>query len=740
MSTRQIQKTLAPRSRLTAALVVILALVHPEGLMAQDPALYTQAQRQLAEADTAAALASLRRLTRDQQDFAPGWGLLGQVLTTSASGVATDFNERKEAEEALLEALKLDGDNPLYLFTLGQLKRKQQIYLDSRRLLNRAMEIIEENPASLESEDRAELWFQRGLFYEDEYLDTRYLAFVPNSPVNTPDCAALGAFCQNFTRPKRFNEHLKNATDMTEDGEDDFERMSTAFRTALDADPAHDGAFRRMAIHLIDRGDLAEARRMAQSYRAKAPDSPWGYFTLGIIYARTGQDSLAELEFDQALVRSPDDIADHYRDVSPLLRTSVAEAYEGDSDEGRRQLESILWRMSDPLYITAGNETRVAHLERVAYADLMFEDPSDGTWGAETEQGDIYVRYGPPKHIFLLQRDASREMSAAAYEVGTSHVMGGGRWIFWNYGWDIPNFIFQKELRWRHASHHLASHSKQMEEDVRAEMPAAYTTSFELIDYPVQMARFRGAADTIIELDLYTEVPAEELLDEPDELALGIFVHAGSQHVRIYDRTLNISAPPEPQPLTYSLPLLDGRYMLSIEARAPDGTAARLREEVVLEPFPETVLALSDLVLANTIAPRVEEPIDRRGFAIRVNRRLEFEPDDPFAVYWEVYGLQVDGESFANYRVTIEVKDAEGKGVLAKIVSLFGSDDEDLELTYERTVEVDGDRVPEYMSLELADDEPGTYRLEIEVVDLLSDAKIVGERTFTVKGLGESPG
>ena len=725
-----------PVLRVTLAAAATFAIVTANALAAQGPALYQQAREQLAAGDEEAALASLRQLTKEHDDFAPGWGLFGRVLTERASGVATDFRERKEAEAALRRALDLDSDNPLYLFSLGQLMRKQQIYLDSRRLLNRAMKLADKNPESMAPADLAELWFQRGLFYEDEYLDTRHLMFVPSIPINTPDCSGLGAFCQNFTRPKRFNEHFKNAGDLSENGEDDFERMVEAFRRALDADPTHEPAFRRLTIHFIDRGNLPEAKRLTMSFVSNAPQSPWGHLTLGLIYSLTGQDSLSESEFDAGLALAPSQIAGHYRDVAPLLRKSVAKVYEAEPDSMRLKLEEILWRKSDPLYLSSGNEIRVSHLARVAYADLMFEDPSDGVWGSETEQGLIYLRYGPPQRIWLLQRDASRETSETAFATspGGGSAQGGGRWIFWNYGWDIPNFIFQKQLRWRHASHHLASHSKQMEEDVQKEVPAAYSTSFKIINYPVQLARFRGAADSIVELDLYSEVPAESMLTDPDELDLGFFVHAGAEHLEIYDRKLQISAPPEPQPLTYSLPLLEGRYSLSVEARATDGTAAVHRETLDIKPFLEGQLAVSDLVLAKTVTPRVEEPLDRRGFALRVNRRLEFEADDPFAVYWEVYGLRTDAEGFANYRVELSVTDAEGKGVLATVVSVFGfSDDQDLELTYERTVEPTGDRVPEYMSLEL-DDEPGLYRLRIEVTDLLGDTTVVGERNFRVTG------
>ena len=158
-----------------------------------------------------------------------------------------------------------------------------------------------------------------------------------------------------------------------------------------------------------------------------------------------------------------------------------------------------------------------------------------------------------------------------------------------------------------------------------------------------------------------------------------------------------------------------------------------------MNPYPSDSLALSDLVVALSVAPRTAAPTDRRGFAIRVNRRLEFEPDDPFSLYWEVYGLEVDKDGLSSYRVTVTVSDAEGKGVLASLLGAVaglvgGGDDDDVELVFERTVEVQGDRVLDYLELRLSEDEPGSYRVLIEVTDLLGKETASSERTFQLIG------
>jgi GWxTD domain-containing protein len=707
--------------------LLLLALAAP--LSAQEPALYEEARGELADGDTLEALSLLRKLTDAEPEFAPGWGLLGMVLTDLAGGVATNYHQRLEADKALRTAWRLDPSNPTYLMALGTLMRKQQMYFDARRVLNRAKESLEKTPPEeILPAERAFLWYELGLHHEDVYLDTHNLVFVPNLIVNSPECGSLGSFCLNFTRPQEFNEQFRYAASLEEEAEDDYEQMTDAFQRALDADPTHAGAFRRLAAHLVDRGFLSEAIDLAQRFQHDAPQNPWGYLTLGLAYYRQGLDSLAQAQFDRGIELAGPDIAEHYLDIHYVLRDDIARKYEGADAETRRWLEDILWRKSDPLYLTPGNEVKVAHLARVSFADLWFEDPSEGRWGADSERGQIYVRYGPPERIWQVQRDASREASVA----GGTLAEGGGRWIFWNYAWDLPSFVFEKQLRYRHASHVFSSVSKSFEEEAREVEPAIYSTNFDLVAYPVQIARFRGAADSLVEVDVYAEAPADELLDEPDTLDLGLFLFAGVEFQEVYRRTIQTASEPEPQPITYSLPLLPGTYTYSLEARGPGYKAAVDKGEISAQPYRDGVLALSDLVLADTVVPRVlDNPQNRRAFAIEVNRRRVFDRDLPVAAYWEVYGLATDQEGFANYRVQLSVTDAEGKGVLATIAGAFGfGDDEDIELTYERVVRFNGERVPEYISLKLVDSEPGEYRLRIEVEDLISGARVATDRTF----------
>jgi len=720
----------SPPGNLVILAALSLLIVHAAGTTAaaQEPALYDSARAELASGDTLTALELLRRLTRERGDFAPGWGLLGIILGERAGGIETAFTERREADRALRRAWELDHTNPAYLMALGQLMRKQQMYYDARRVLNRAKKYMEERPEEeIEPAELAFLWFELALYAEDIYLDTRNLVAVPNLPVMTPECSNMGAFCTNFTRPRDFNEHFMNAPNLSEEGEDDYIKMVEALRRVLDADPVHAGAFRRLTIHQIERGELAEARQIAERFREDVPDNPWGYMTLGLVYYRMGLDSLAEDQFDQGIALAGPDIAGHYRDMSYVLRERLADEYHDAGAETRRWVEDVIWRKSDPLYLSPANEVRVAHLGRVSFADIWFEDPGEGRWGADSERGSIYVRYGPPERIWQIRRDAALTTSPTA----SVSPQGGGRWIFWNYGWDLPNFIFEKQMRFRRANHMVASVSKSMEEDARKTQPAIYTASFDLYDYPAQVARFRGAADSIIEVEMYTEAPAEKLIERPDTIDLGLFLFAGADFTEVFRRALRAPVEPKPVPLTYSLPLTAGTYTYSLEARASDSAAAVKRDSIVARPFLDGELALSDLVLANAVTPLTPEPLDRRGFAIQANRRLVFDRDLPVAVYWEVYGLATDPEGYANYEVELSVTDTQGKGVVARVAGAFGfGEGDEIELSYERVVQFNGQRVPEYISIELVESEPGDYMVKIEVRDLIAGNNFSARRIF----------
>jgi GWxTD domain-containing protein len=433
----------------------------------------------------------------------------------------------------------------------------------------------------------------------------------------------------------------------------------------------------------------------------------------------------------------------------------VAEKYEHMSASQRHALEDYLWDRSDPLYLSDVNEVYVAHLARVLFADLMFGDPSRRRWGSDTDRGTILVRYGPPHSEWQLARDGGKEMSeteiASAYAImkdgdgasdplninQTSWHHGGGRWIFFNYGTDQPSFVFAKQLRWREVRHIGDSYSSQWANELREMDPARYVPSFPVEELPVQVARFRGESEGEVEVDFYSAMPSTQSGITDDSLQVGLFAF-DENYRRVIEQRRVIATHKSSTPVTFSVPMLLGKYSVSVEGRGVAG-AAVYRDSLVVGRFPPDSLSMSDLVIAYTVTPRVRNPAERRDFAIQTNQRLTLARNDLLALYWELYGLGLDDEGLAHYLVTITIEGSGGEQAgLARIVRAIGvalgvaGERESPELRYERVARpVDG-RAMEYMDLHVDFEKPGEYTVFMRIVDLNSQMEKEIKRTVLI--------
>lgn len=156
-------------------------------------------------------------------------------------------------------------------------------------------------------------------------------------------------------------------------------------------------------------------------------------------------------------------------------------------------------------------------------------------------------------------------------------------------------------------------------------------------------------------------------------------------------------------------------------------TRPSIRDSLAVVSFPPDSLSLSDIVIAQTMTRRVQNPAGRRDLAIRANQRLSLAHGGPLALYWEVYGLTLDPQGLAHCAVTTTIQHSgEEQGGLARIVRAIGfalgvlAERESPELTYERVARAIDGRSMEYMDLEVDFEEPGYYTVSVRVADLQS--------------------
>jgi hypothetical protein len=154
-------------------------------------------------------------------------------------------------------------------------------------------------------------------------------------------------------------------------------------------------------------------------------------------------------------------------------------------------------------------------------------------------------------------------------------------------------------------------------------------------------------------------------------------------------------------------------------------------------------LALSDVLLYDEPAashPQAAGVIERAGMRMRPRVEHSFWSDEPLRSYVEVYGLgMLDGECEFEVRYSIYPSVPQDTPVWFDVVSaagdLLGFGDEDPVISQSFTRRTTGHRAAEYIAIDIAALQPGSYELLVEVMDLNS-----GQHAARRTGLFVEPG
>lgn len=90
-----------------------------------------------------------------------------------------------------------------------------------------------------------------------------------------------------------------------------------------------------------------------------------------------------------------------------LILGTSSERHEWDvlkSDEERRTFIDRFWTSRDPDPSTDVNEARIDFLQRIAFADVAFNEGNDGR-GSLSDRGRVFVLLGPPKRVSVRPMD-----------------------------------------------------------------------------------------------------------------------------------------------------------------------------------------------------------------------------------------------------------------------------------------------------------------------------------------------
>ncbi len=388
---------------------------------------------------------------------------------------------RQEASEAFARGLRHETATCLYAYAL--LKEKQSLRVDAQRMLKRAERLVAADSAKATPAFRAAVLYRKALLLDDWLRNFDFLIQTPPPlGVSTPDCIEMGYFCENFVHPRFFNERFLHQPSLASVIADQRRVVVQWLDSALQFDPTHGEAnWLRLRRALVeDRWDEFEgvATRWMQAEPA-AVAARLALVAAQVHTRRRIEQAGQTLAVIDSLI--PDSLKAGFERLEVITR---------GVDLGRTR---ELWALSDPLYLTPGNERRVQLYARIALADIMFTDPTERIPGRDTQPGKLFLRYGWPMHMWEIFRDASKDVNSLIQQ-------GGGRWTFFNYDLGVPSFIFERQLSERALEYKRETLTEELDSMMARVLPSSYDNPYRAGRVGAVVTRFPRPGRPVLEV------------------------------------------------------------------------------------------------------------------------------------------------------------------------------------------------------------------------------------------------
>ncbi|MGI8495964.1 MAG: GWxTD domain-containing protein [Gemmatimonadaceae bacterium] len=524
-------------------------------------------------------------------------------------------------------------------------------------------------------------------------------------------------------------------------GLDEYALAVEAFDQALRASPNDAGAARHRYMTLVEQRKWSELRSKATARAATAPWDATSWLARGLASHELQDEPAAAAAFDSALSAMSQREQSRYADLGRILRPADSTSYAHMNAAARQRLSRVFWVTADPSPLIAGNVVRLEFLSRMAYADLRWPSIEGDSPGADADRGQIWVRYGPPGVIASFSPDVFGVNSVADTPPGFGLLL-------WYYPTLNLQFIFLAPPTYGMAR--LADRYRTIAEEARLQAPARWVNlpvARTLADsITVQLSRFREGRDSIA-LVVFARLPVGQLKAPPggsDDLvseALSLYSSDGAQ--LLLDSTTRAVGKQgadgaEVRGWRERVPAV-GPALFRVDALGSGRvSAARAMSEVRL--LADSGFGVSDLLLADMVSPGAGAAQRWSDFLITPNVGT-VQQGKSLALLWETYDLAARGGA-ASYKVALtleRVQPGGARGVAVRILNgvrgvagrgAIGVDR--VTIAYERTVPARPIAV-DYLTLDVGDTAPGSYRLSVDVEDQITGRHVISERTLWVR-------
>jgi GWxTD domain-containing protein len=530
-------------------------------------------------------------------------------------------------------------------------------------------------------------------------------------------------------------------------GDNDHATALGYFSRAVAADSSNLRYSRHLYMAYAERKKWQDLATVAARRASQFPLDFQAQLALGLAYHRLANEKEATRAFDSAFVLMDETEATRLRNLSRILRPRASKEMKGQVGDSaswatlpsaqRDGLEAMFWMMSDPLALTQENEFRLEFLARVVFADFRWTIDEMDLRGADTDRGDIYVRYGPPDF----------EMTLPGSTTDSRTRLDGGVTLVWDYNSKLTFFF---DLQPGFATGRVSMFDRNYVEQLRDAVPVSFANvpASRLLDtIPMRITRFRSGADSS-DAVIAARVPIDSLIraNALDRVPVDIDLRIFDQFVKVRGMEsdqLIFARDSSTAPLDRAWTRRVGPGINVVRVEAFQGDSKRgARAMTRLDPTTNVGFGMSDVLLGSKPESRDGVTMPSRWRDVAITPSVgSFARNSAIGLLWEMYDL-VPRDGMTKYRVAITVEREDRMGavgfavrVLDNVGRAVGRSQQSRDrftIAFERQ----GGAVPvqvEYLSLDMTQAPPGGYRLRVEVTDLANQKKTARNTVFMVR-------
>jgi GWxTD domain-containing protein len=618
---------------------------------------------------------ALRRHVQFNRHDVEAFAKLGELLGTSRN-----IEERREAAEALHQALALRGNDPDLWLGFGRLQERRGFHAEAHDAYIKALRLAPDRTDIWESMAQHEfVRFQRQLRWK--HLDDSWRANQHVLAVNPEDVASLR---------------------------------------------------RGVRIAMLD-DDRAAADSLVRQWEAVAPNDPWAMLVRGMLFADDGAWEQADRAFARGIAALPE------RERRPFQRLDIVSQQD---EELRKESPDRLrffrdwWKWRDPTPADAVNPRLLEHYRRMVQAELLFALESYHLHGWNHAPGEMLVRYGLPKG-WTFRHGFGR---LGEYRVSAFALMSS-RSVEIPYGPDaFPIEFVDYNLNGRF--YYPINGYPADEELLLAEFQTAYEPPVDVShEQELEVWRFQDP-DGVGRLEVSVALSRKDwkdLLKQPYRITSKVTVY--NKDWEATDARVGSWAPFTVDPLgrlvaRFETEGISDSMIVGLETSDRDETNRAAGYETVPPHAVHDAPELSDLAFVSRVS--FEHPQGAYGWgygSALPNPGHRYRAGDPIGIAFEAYNLRPDSEGQVQSRIRVSVQRETRTGWMRVVLGKRKSGE--AELVFDASER--GPTLHQLLALDLPPLDSGHYLLRLHVEDKVSGAFEETSGMFEILDSGWKP-